>query len=406
MSGELREKITYPFLILKEALKSFLKNNNLDTSAALAYYGFFALIPLLLLTVYLLGNYIMSSSAAFRVVEKLTSQMFPEFSKVIIRELYALSRHKAIWGTVTIITLFWSIMPLTSAFRNSFNRIFRVECTMPFFKATVRDALAVIVILVLFIFLVLSEISYAAIIGQFLQEMPFFFKVSNFTASLLITIIFISLFYLAFSPVKLRLGYILTGAIVTAVLWSVMRPVFSLFIKFNPNYGFAFGSLKAIFILVVWVYFVLAVMLLAAEIMSAMKRRDALLLKGLFLNASLSEKSHKMIINKFAKDYNSGDIVFNEGCIGDEMFHIFSGSVAISRHGQIVKILNEGEYFGEMSMLINEPRTANASAVEDNTKLIVITKNNFETILREEPGIVLSFLKEMALRLKTASEHM
>ena len=83
-----------------------------------------------------------------------------------------------------------------------------------------------------------------------------------------------------------------------------------------------------------------------------------------------------------------------------EMFYILSGSVRLIKKGQTLRVMQKGEYFGEMALLIGTPRTTSALAEEDNTSLAVITPENFETLLREEPKIAISFLKELAHRLK------
>ncbi|MBA4349535.1 MAG: hypothetical protein C0415_06065 [Thermodesulfovibrio sp.] len=405
MFTDLREKISDAPLILKESLVSFQKNNNFEKSAAFAYYGFFAMIPLLLLIIYILGNYVLSSQAALNAVENLTSQIFPEFSKVITKEVYSLSRHKGVWGIISIITLFWSITPLTSTLRSAFISIFKTDKEISFLKAKLLDAMTVLVILILFVVLVVSQIFYSMIVGMFVKT-PLLLDISNIVTSLFLTMILMSAFYRAFSPVKLKLIHLISGAFLTAVLWAVMRPVFSLFLQYNPNYGYAFGSLKAIFILFVWVYYSFSVILFGAEVIANIKRKEALLLKGLFTGAPISDRKHRKISRRFVKTYNTGDVIFKEGEEGDSMFHILSGSVDIIKNEQIIRVMKNGEYFGEMSMLMNTSRTATVIVRDPDTQLVVISQDNFETILREEPQIVLSLLKEMGERLRITSDNL
>ena len=82
---------------------------------------------------------------------------------------------------------------------------------------------------------------------------------------------------------------------------------------------------------------------------------------------------------------------------------VFEGQVDLLKSGRLLKRAGAGEYFGEMSMLINTPRTATATVVGDGAKLIGVKASNFEAIMRENPDIVLSLLKEMAARLKTTN---
>ena len=82
------------------------------------------------------------------------------------------------------------------------------------------------------------------------------------------------------------------------------------------------------------------------------------------------------------------------------MYYILSGSAAIHKEGKVLRVITEGDYFGEIAMLLNVPRTATITVVEPNTRLVCISQDNFEILLRENPGIVLTILKEMSARLK------
>ncbi len=398
-------KIGDAFLVFRESLISFQRNNNFEKSASLAYYGFFALIPLLLLVVYVFGHFVLSSRAAFKAVEDIASQILPEFSKVVTKEVYAISRYKKIWGWLGIITLFWSITPLGGSLRIAFIRIFKADARMPYLKTMLLDAAAALTLIVLFAVLVISELVYS-VIARLFVGMPQVLAVVNTGASLLLTVAVIAAFYRAFSPVKVRFSHLLAGAVSTAALWAVMRPVFTMFLKYNPDYGFAFGSLKAIFILFVWVYYSFGAVLFGGEVIANVRRKDALLLKGLFADKSLSWRTRGRIVERFVKTYDEGDILFRQGDKGTEMFYVFSGSVTLTARDTVAKVVKEGEYFGEMSLLLNSPRTATAVSSEPGTQVAVISHGTFETILREEPKVILSVLKEMALRLKMTNENL
>ncbi|MEW6740641.1 MAG: YhjD/YihY/BrkB family envelope integrity protein [Nitrospirota bacterium] len=395
------QKITETSLILLESLKSFRRNNNLSASASLAYYGLFALVPLFLLVIFLLGTYIISSDAAIRGVETLSSRLLPEFHNTLMNEIYYLAVNKNLWGFIGIAGLFWTVMPLAGAIRSAFAKIFITEEGPAFLKAKFLNALAVAALLLTFIFLVTGEIVYSQVVSMHLKKLPALFRITDIAVPMLITAFFMSVFYFIFSPVKLRLPHLIAGATASAALWAIVSPAFTFFMTFNPQFGIAFGSLKAVFIILIWVYYSFAVILFGAEVISNSKRKDILLLKGMFLG-----KARKRLITRFMNTYGSGETVFKEGGKGNDMFYVLSGSVAISRHGQILRMIKQGEYFGEMSMLLNAPRTADAVAAENGTQLISISKNNFENILREEPKIVISILKEMALRLKTTNEYL
>ena len=391
-----REKLNNFILILKETFVSFQKNNNFEMAATLSFYSFLALIPLLLLAVYPLGSYLISSQSAIEEIERLFPKQFPEINKIIIKEVGTIARHRALWETFTFVTLLGLITPFAKACRTVFSKIFTFEREFSFFKAKLWDSLGVLLILVMFIFLVLCEFLYSLYVDTFFIDLPTVLDISYLLAPFFIALIVIFFFYLFFVPVKLKWLHLLIGSLLTVSLWSLIRPAFSLVLQVNPNYGFAFGSLKTFFLLVIWVYYSFAVMLAGAEVMANMKKKEALLFRGLFFN----HKAGRKIPNKFVKVFEIGEVVFKEDEVGREMYFILSGAAAVNKGGKVLRIIREGDYFGEIAMLLNAPRTATITVVEPDTRLVCISQDNFEILLRENPSIVLAILKEMSARLK------
>jgi membrane protein len=401
MTSFLREKANNFSLVIKEYLIAFQKNNNFEAAAALSYYSFFALIPLLLLSVYLLGNLLTSFHSALQEIEGLLPKVAPEINKFLIKEVQVLSRHKALWGSFTLLSLIWLIAPFAKASRSAFSKIFKFEGEYSYLKAKLFDTLGIFIFLIMFVLLVTSEFLYSLYVDTFLIDLPTMMDISYLLGPFFLALIGLVFFYRFFIPVKLSWLYLLTGSLLTVSLWSLIRPAFSLLLRINPYYGFAFGSLKTFFLFVIWVYYSFAALLVGAEIMANMKRKEALLLKGLFFNL----KAGRKIPAKFIRAFEQGDIVFKEGAIGQEMFYILSGAVSINVNEKIIRVMREGEYFGEMAMLLKAPRTATIKVVEPGTRLVCISQDNFETLLKENHIIVLTILKEMCSRLKISEEE-
>jgi CRP-like cAMP-binding protein len=104
------------------------------------------------------------------------------------------------------------------------------------------------------------------------------------------------------------------------------------------------------------------------------------------------------------RTYAAGDVIVQEGERGNSLFYILSGSVTIEKKGRPIGTMQRGDYFGEMSMLLDAPNTATVIAGMTPVQAIVISHRNFEIILRENSRIVTTILRDMALRLKATSE--
>lgn len=396
-------RLAFVWLIVRESVKAFVLDINFEIAATLTYYGFLSLMPFLLMVFFLLGLFMRSSDAILAAVSGMVNAFFPAFTGGILDELIGLSRQKT-WGLIGIILLLWSVVPFAGTIRFAMTRIFKTERKFNFMISKLFDMAAVVALLSLFIMLVAGKIFYALKADTVSATMGAVFPVFNFIVAPLLVVAGMAFFYLVFCPVRPRFLEIITGALTAAVLLAVIRPLFGLFLKFNPGYGYAFGSLKTIFLILIWIYYTFVIILLGAVVIGVIRRREALLLKGLFHGAHTGKnRLSRVLLNKLIKEYQPGENVFVENEPGDEMFFVFDGHVDLLKSGRLLKRIGPGEYFGEMSMLINTPRTATATVVADDTQLIAVKAGNFEAIMRENPDIVLALLKEMAERLKATN---
>jgi len=398
-----RDRWITPIVVVRFSVLSFLRNRDLHTAATLAFYGVFALIPLCLAVMFLLSQFFVSSQRASRAIENLIIQIVPQYYEIILREVFSLAEQRAI-GFIGLIPLLWAIVPLVSTLRAGFINVFKTERTAGFVREKLIDFLAVLLFLLLFIGLVGGEILYATVLGDYLAQKSSLPRLLNAVAPPLAGVLFLALFFMVFSPVRLEWWNILVSAIFTAGLWSVVRPLFVAFLQFNPDYGLTFGSLKALFVLIVWVYYTFAVILFGTELLANIRRREALLLSRFFEETKSGVSAPPMVPSRFVRSHEPGEVIFEEDSSGREMFYILSGSVRIFKKGHLLREMFAGDYFGEMAMLLQVPRTAAAVAAAPDTRLVVISESNLDTILRENPRIVVSFLKEMSDRLRALNE--
>lgn len=101
-----------------------------------------------------------------------------------------------------------------------------------------------------------------------------------------------------------------------------------------------------------------------------------------------------------------GELVFEKGASGSSMFIIRSGRVEIFLPADgdspkvVLKALHTGEYFGELSLFDDKPRSASAEAVEDGTELIELRRDDFTDYLSRSKAATLAILGELAERLR------
>lgn len=101
------------------------------------------------------------------------------------------------------------------------------------------------------------------------------------------------------------------------------------------------------------------------------------------------------------------NIVVHEFDPGDSMYVILDGEVKVSTYSAdgrevVLALLGKGSFFGEMSLLDEEPRSATVTTMKDS-RLAHIRRRDLVPLLMEQPSITLKLLKEIASRLRRTS---
>jgi len=115
------------------------------------------------------------------------------------------------------------------------------------------------------------------------------------------------------------------------------------------------------------------------------------------------------LFSRFGKSIPAGTVLFHEGDKGEEMFIIQSGRVKISKRIRGVEktlaTLEKGEFFGEMAILNDKPRSATAETL-DKCEMLVIDRKTFDALIRGNSEIAVRFIKRLADRLRETNDQM
>lgn len=108
------------------------------------------------------------------------------------------------------------------------------------------------------------------------------------------------------------------------------------------------------------------------------------------------------------KNFIKDSVILTQDDLGDALFIIVSGKVKVALLGEegkeiILSTLKEGDFFGEMSLLDGEPRSASVIALEDSS-LLIMRQDEFLNQIRRSPKIALKIMVEMSKRLRWADE--
>lgn len=109
------------------------------------------------------------------------------------------------------------------------------------------------------------------------------------------------------------------------------------------------------------------------------------------------------------QDHKAGTILFEQGEPGDVMYVIESGAVELIRskdeNKRVLAILRTGEFFGEMAIVSQRPRSATA-VVREDVRLLVMESDALSTMMRENAEIAARILRTLVSRLDLANRKL
>ena len=101
--------------------------------------------------------------------------------------------------------------------------------------------------------------------------------------------------------------------------------------------------------------------------------------------------------------------IVEEGLPGDYMYVICEGRVQVSKlsddgREKILEFFEKGAFFGEMSLLDDEPRSASVRALTD-TRILALSRTDFLAVMRRSPDVAMAVVQELTRRLRDTDEQ-
>jgi len=108
------------------------------------------------------------------------------------------------------------------------------------------------------------------------------------------------------------------------------------------------------------------------------------------------------------REYPRNSVILFEDDPGDALYIVSSGQVKVVLIGEdgrevILSVLGDGDFFGEMSLIDDEPRSAHVIAMKDS-HLLVLRRDDFQQQLQQHPSVSLTLLRVLVQRLRRADE--
>ncbi len=134
--------------------------------------------------------------------------------------------------------------------------------------------------------------------------------------------------------------------------------------------------------------------------------QKATLLSDVPLFAGISAESmSRLAAVAGEQEFAAGAFIVRQGQVGTGLYVIVAGSVRVERGADdVLATLNAGDFFGELSVIDQQPRNANVQAAEPTTVLAVASWDLL-ALLEQDSALSLNLIKGLVVRVRAAGEQ-
>jgi len=113
---------------------------------------------------------------------------------------------------------------------------------------------------------------------------------------------------------------------------------------------------------------------------------------------------HRLAENGKHRTYAPDEVIVREGSSGTALYIVLRGRARVERNGETIGELRPSDFFGELSLIEEHPRTATVVAA-DETECLLFSAWEFTALLEEHPQIAVPIMKALIARLHRRERH-
>jgi membrane protein len=273
-----REIARLSALSLWRGFLGFYNSDDLTYAASIAYYALLSLFPFSMLALAILGS-VTADEASRNSVLGFVLRYFPSQFDFITTQLDSFRAQTVTFGVVGTLALIWGALGVFGAVTTAVNYAWGVEQTRSYWKhklvSFVMMALAGALLLVALVLVSASQIVgatwFAEILGRFPGlEVLRSLAIRNATTALFILVVGLVFYFVPNAKVRFRDVWI--GAFITGLLWKGVLFGFSWYMHDMTRFTRVNGSIAAVVVFLVWVYFQAVILLYGVEFTAAYAR--------------------------------------------------------------------------------------------------------------------------------------
>ena len=275
MASITRSKV---FVLAKRTIQEFMDDQCMHLAGAIAYFGFLSLFPLILFIIALFGQYLQTPATRDQILNQVGNYL-PGATNFVLATIEGVVEARGAIGVISALTLLWTAGGVFGATTQAINYAWDIKSGRPLIQQNLLNlglAIASGVVLLMSIgltgsFHFLTGIA-APLISFFPMNLlwgfigialPFFFSLGIFV-----------LIYKILPNTEVKWREALVGAVVAAILFETVKNLFAWYTQNLANYNAVYGAVGTVAILLTWIYFSSAILLLGAELSSVVAQQD------------------------------------------------------------------------------------------------------------------------------------
>lgn len=407
---------------------SNFNNNNLWDSACSCSFGFvFSFVPIVLIIFTILISVLKVSPVVLQYIYTFNEQIKDIVDLTpLINNLVNLKSIRF----VDIFLAFWVIWMARKLFLSivrGMNYIFHSHQKRKGLFIQLFTFLSEFVVIFIFVTVIMSTFTFNKIFTNsmrdnsmfsfFHQQFPTLFQTRSniiFTAVTYFLLFLFNLYcYKVVSGSNPRFRICVFYAFCGTVAFFVFSSCINLFMNI-PNYNFIYGTISTLIILMMKVYFFFVIFLFCAQMIYVSQFFDTLVLAELYLLPDSEKRAiadrlrRKTFTNSTALQtkrntvhIKAGEVIYTKGDDVNSVFYLRKGEVWEETDKESLKY-QEGSFFGEVPLIINQGRLGTATALTD-CEIMQITSERFLELMKANPRVSVQALKR--LKQYTSTEN-
>ena len=261
------------------AFQTFGRRRTGRMAAALAFYAFFSLFPLLLLFLSVVG-YLLDAGwpiaiEAGQYLVELTGDALPAFGELVSDAIASIQAARGTSGLIGLLGLLWSASGAINQIQVALDQIWGFDVGSGFPRTIKRRAESVLVVLGLGLVLILAQMLKSVTHWFYLltDQVPgggIVYQAITWTFPIVVAVLVFGVMFRTFPSQSISWQDVLPGAVLSGIGWELLKWLFVFYAAQFANWQAVYGPVASVIGLLTWLYLSFTVILFGAEFAAAL----------------------------------------------------------------------------------------------------------------------------------------